>query len=621
MPQHLVRPTPDSTGRTDALLSLWDVLGPATEDLPTLLHTATEAVARLCGDTSVLWRVGEHEGRRYLQVAAGWHSDPAARADLLAFGGPVRLFEEDQGFLWHVATGDALLLESVQAEVIEGVHPRYRDYFARWGLTSMIVVPLRVRGALLGALGVTRDSDGPLYDSEDLLFVSRVGAQVALALDNAMLVDTARRELAERTAAEERMRHLAGHDPLTGLPNRMWLLSTLSAALDSGPTSLALLDLNGFKHVNDSLGHTHGDHVLVQVAQRLQQALGPEAELARLGGDEFAAVFAGTAGMRSAADAVQRLVEALRDPIELSGTRLPVTAAVGLAHREAPVSSPAEAAAAMLREADVAMYRAKDSGATHAAFDPVLDAEASSRLHRVAELRGALDRDELVLHYQPVVRSDDGTVHHVEALVRWQHPERGLVPPAGFVDLAEQAGLGYELAELVLAHALDQAARWRDGGAGVPVAVNVSATVLADERWAGAVRDALRARDLDPGLLTLEVVESAVASASAQAALRRLADVGVQISLDDFGTGWSSLLHLKRLPLHELKVDRAFVAGAHADPADRALIGAVVTLSRTLGLRMVAEGVEEQHTAELLRELGVDLQQGWLHGRPAPADD
>ncbi len=560
---------------------------------------------------------------RVLRLTSWWHASADARADLQVLGEPVQLREADRGMLWQLGESGPLRMPQVRAEDLEGIHPNIRAYFARWGLASMIVVPLRPRGTLRGLVGVSRESADAPYDEEDERFVARVGTQIALALDNAMLVDAVRRELAERTAAEQRARRLADLDALTGLPNRMWLTTTLVQAAEASTTAIALLDLDGFKDVNDGLGHDLGDQVLLLVAQRLQLSLGDDLVLARLGGDEFAVVTSGPDCAAQAAGAAARMVAALAEPLQVSGTRLHLSASVGTAHLGAPAATPeaaGEAAARLLREADVAMYRAKRTGTGTAAYDPVLDDDAVHQLHRVVELRTALAGDQLVVHYQPIVDVRTATEHHLEALVRWQHPERGLLLPGAFVPLVEQAGLGVDLADVVLEEVLAQVRRWRADGRDRRVAVNVSAAVLETAGWPSSVLTRLTAADLPPATLTVEVTEAAVASPAAQEALHLLAAAGVRISLDDFGTGWSSLSQLKRLPLHELKVDRAFVADLATDPVDRALVTAIVALSRSLGLDVVGEGVETVEQRDLLDGLDVDLQQGYLHARPAPAD-
>jgi diguanylate cyclase (GGDEF)-like protein len=596
---------------------LSDVLGGVTHDLDELRTTGTRAVGELCGNTAVLWEISGAVGDRELFMSSCWHADPAARADLERLGRPVRLPEGHPGLMWSlVSSGAPLLLEQLTPQDMAGINDRYAEYFAIWGLTSMILVPLRARGHLLGVLGVSRDSGGHPYTDDDLSFVTRVGVQLALALDNALLVDTVRRELVNTSAAEAAMRHLAMYDALTQLPNRQHLRAELDAGLEVGPVALLLVDLDGFKEINDALGHAVGDLVLQDVARRFDQVVRDSALVARLGGDEFAVLLTGRDASYDETSAVAHdLLAALTRPFHVAGTSLQVGASIGASFS----SAPGELAAQLLRRADTAMYRAKRAREGLASYDPVLDADATQRLLRIADLRAAISGGELVVHYQPVVRSEDGSVHHFEALVRWQHASGRLVPPMEFVPLAEQSGLAYDLTLVVLERALDDVRRWRLAGHARRVAINVPPSVLADTRWTLALEMAVASAGLGLDALIVEVTESSATVDRARNVMQDLAARGLSFALDDFGTGWSSLAVLRSLPLMQVKVDRAFVGDLAHDPVSRGLVTAILDISRLLGLQTVAEGVETAEQSAVLRELGVDLQQGWLHGRPAPA--
>ena len=609
-------PEDTPAARADALLALSDVLSGATHDLDALRDAGTRAVGELCGDTVVLWQASGPAGTRELQMSSWWHAEAAARDDLQRLGRPVRLREDGGGPLWGLLSGGTpRLLEQTSPAQMTGINPSYAQYFARWGLTSMVLVPLWARGQLVGLLGIARGEGRAAYEPSDLSFVTRVGGQLALALDNALLVDTVRRELVNSSAAEAAMRHLAMYDALTSLPNRQHLRVELDAALEHGPVALLLVDLDGFKEVNDALGHAVGDHVLQEVAQRFGEAVPDAALLARLGGDEFAVLLGAATSGADASAVAQALLATLDRPIHVDGTSLHIGASIG-----ASSSARGEAPAQLLRRADTAMYRAKRGRAGLAHYDPVLDAEATQRLLRIADLRAAISGGELVVHYQPIVRSTDGTPHHWEALVRWQTAAGRLVPPGEFVPLAEQSGLVYDLTLRVLERALDDVRRWRLEGQVRSVAINVPPSVLADARWTVDLELALASAGLGVDALVIEVTESSAAVERARHVMQQLAERGTAFALDDFGTGWSSLAVLRSLPLRSVKIDRAFIGDLAHDHVSRGLVAAIVDISRLLGLQTVAEGVETAEQARVLRELGVELQQGWLHGRPAPAD-
>ena len=599
----------------EALLALTDVLSRASTDLRELLRTAAEAVARLCGDTVALWLTEGPPTDPVLRVRSWWHEDPRARADLAELGSTVRLPASADSFLWNVVDRGPMLLRHVSPDQLaSSAHPAYLEYFRRWGLASMVLVPLRSRGGLLGVLGCSRDGGRASFDDADLAFIERIGAPLALALDNARLVADVRRELAERVEAEQALRHQATHDALTGLPNREALHEALDESLRAGRVAMLMMDLDGFKEINDAFGHAVGDDVLVLVARRLRAATPHGAVLARLGGDEFAVVVPGADV--AAAEAVARgLRRTLDEPLAVAASRLAVSGSVGIA----TAAGPDAAAGTLLRQADTAMYRAKRTARRVAAYDPESDGWAAVQLPRIAEVRHALTAGELVLHWQPVVDVSTGRLHHVEALVRWVHPVRGLLGADEVVPLAEQGGLAEDLTAVVLDLALRQARAWGAAGHPVDVAVNVPPVVVALPGWTEQLLAALRAHGLAPGDVILEVTESTLATRAARQGLAELASAGVRLALDDFGTGWSSLARLRDLPLRQLKIDRSFVTGMVENAVDRALVRAVAALGRELGLQVIAEGVETAAVSRLLAELGVDLQQGWLHGHPSPA--
>ncbi|MET8577881.1 bifunctional diguanylate cyclase/phosphodiesterase [Streptomyces sp. NPDC005012] len=421
-----------------------------------------------------------------------------------------------------------------------------------------------------------------------------------------------------RARAEEQLR-----DPLTGLPNRQWLLERTWSALDDAErqearTALVLIDLDRFRSVNDTLGHLAGDRLLVQIAGRLRRALPEGAEAARLGGDEFAVLLPLTDSTTSATRAARGLVAELGSPLDLDGLTLVLEASAGVALY--PDHAPD--AEGLLRRADVAMYQAKRDRTGVEAYESKRDSNTPDRLGLLGDLRRALDAHEVELHYQPKVRFD-GEVAGLEALMRWVHPERGRVPPDEFIAIAETSGLMPHLTEYVLETALGQVAEWRAQGLMVPVAVNVSPRDVHTPGFAGSVAARLARHGVPTGALQLEITEHVLLEDPQRAAdtLAALSGHGVKLSLDDFGTGYSSLVHLRRLPVSELKIDRSFVARLAVDSQDAEIVRCTLDLAHSLGLLVVAEGVEDDETWERLRDLGCDAVQGWLVSAAMPADE
>jgi diguanylate cyclase (GGDEF)-like protein len=436
-------------------------------------------------------------------------------------------------------------------------------------------------------------------------------------------VATASRQLrrhAERTDYE------AAHDGLTGLPNRTLLLDSIEKALresDDGG-ALLLLGIDRFREVNDTLGHTHGDALIVGVGRRLDEYAGDGDVVARLGGDEFAVLLRAVDGESGARAAAEQVREALRTPFEVAGLSLAIDVSLGLALLPASgADSDSDVyvdAETVLRQADVAMSEAKHGHAGLAVYASEHDHHSTEQLQLLGELRVALDQRQLLLHYQPKLDLVTGEVRGVEALVRWQHPERGLVPPDSFIPTAERTGLINPLTDYVLDMALSKAAHWLEQGFAVPMAVNISARSLLDGGFPDRVLATLSARRIPPASLILEITETTIMEdpEHALAALQRLHDAGVYLSIDDFGTGYSSLAYLKRLPVDEIKIDRSFISSLTVDARDRLIVASTVSLGRALGLDVVAEGVEDEQTLAVLQTLGCDLAQGFLFGRPEP---
>ncbi|MFW3168476.1 putative bifunctional diguanylate cyclase/phosphodiesterase [Geodermatophilus sp. CPCC 206100] len=414
-------------------------------------------------------------------------------------------------------------------------------------------------------------------------------------------------------------------DELTGLANRRAVLRRLGDLLGGGvPVVFGLLDLNKFKEVNDGLGHAAGDDLLRLVAQRIDPLLGPGDLLGRLGGDEFAIVArvpARTAPHERARWLGDRLVRCLAEPFELDGLTVHATAALGLTVSEGVPGSPAATPTVLLRQADAAMYAAKRSGRGAVVYDDAQHDDTSGHLVLVEELRAALATGQLVLHHQPQVDVGTGRTVGVECLVRWQHPVRGLLGPADFLPLAEVHGLMGALTDQVLRLGIAQAADWLRRGLDLRVSLNLSASNLLDTGLPDRVARLLRSAAVPPTALVLEVTESVLLAdpGRSTAVLTALADLGITVSIDDFGTGYSSLTYLRELPLGELKLDRSFTTDLLTDARAAAIVASTVDLAHRLGLRVVAEGVEDAGTLARLEALGCEESQGYLHARPLPA--
>ncbi|MDH2387985.1 EAL domain-containing protein [Streptomyces sp. HNM0663] len=434
----------------------------------------------------------------------------------------------------------------------------------------------------------------------------------------------------ERRLLNLRLRYEATHDALTGLPNRTLFFERLEKAVTAGGGTrfgLCYLDLDGFKAINDSLGHAAGDRLLVEVADRLQScATAPGEMVARLGGDEFVALTTGPGAQREVHELAARILAVLATPIRIDGREFTVRGSIGIV--EGPAGGE-RTAAEVLRSADITMYRAKSAGGNRFELaDPEADARAITRHGLTTSLPAALERGEFFIEYQPLVHLGDGTVHGAEALVRWCHPQHGVLGPDRFIPLAEHTGLIVPLGRWVLQEAVRQARFWQqrhaDGG---PLRINVNLSP-AQLHHPGLVADTvavLERSGLEPGALCLEVTESALIGADEDLLkpLRQLSEMGVDIALDDFGTGYSNLANLRRLPVNVLKLDRSFTQGMQrspADPVDLKIVEGIVSLAHSLELAVTVEGVETGAQAVQLRELGCDTAQGWYYARPGPPE-
>jgi diguanylate cyclase (GGDEF)-like protein/PAS domain S-box-containing protein len=425
------------------------------------------------------------------------------------------------------------------------------------------------------------------------------------------------RDISERKAHTDALEYQALHDALTGLPNRSLFgdrlrQALLSARRNQNMFGVLLLDLDRFKDINDALGHDRGDSLLQEVTARLRSVLRATDTIARLGGDEFAVLTTDAKHPDDVVATARKILAALEGPFAIADQMVETGASIGIAlypvHGDDPTT--------LLRRADVAMYVAKRSGGGHAVYAPEQEAQTLRRSGLAGELRRSIPQGELVLQYQPQVSLATGEIHSVEALVRWNHPREGMMPPDRFLPMAEEMGIIHPLTAWVLDNALGQLSKWRASGIDVSVSVNVSPRCIEDHSLEEMVARALETSKVEPHRLTLEITEGVAMAAAAAKALARLSEMGVRLSLDDFGTGYSSLLYLMRLPVNEIKIDHSFVSGLATDPDSAAIVRSAVGLGHNLGLRVVAEGLQDRAAEAILLEAGCDSAQGFLIGRP-----
>jgi diguanylate cyclase (GGDEF)-like protein/PAS domain S-box-containing protein len=438
-------------------------------------------------------------------------------------------------------------------------------------------------------------------------------------------------DITERKVAEEELKlqaelneHQALHDGLTGLPNRTLLhdriqQAILTAQREGGRVAVLMMDLDRFKEVNDSLGHHAGDALLKELGDRLREILRASDTVARLGGDEFGLLLPKHDKPSDVVSVLEKIKQAIEQPIILHDLPLAIEASIGVAL----FPDDAEDVDGLLQRADVAMYAAKENNLAYAFYDEASDHYDPHRLTIVGELRRALESRELVLYYQPKAMLADGAVTSVEALIRWNHPTRGLVQPDAFIPLAQQTGLIKPLTLYVVEEALQQCAAWQRQGLRLCIAVNLSMRNLLDLEFPEDVRRLLEQWQVDPSLLEFEITESTMLAdpVRTKLILEKLSAMGIRLAIDDFGTGYSSLAYLKRLPIDEIKIDRSFVMHMRDDEDDATIVRSTIDLARNLGLEVVAEGVESQETWEQLSSLGCTVAQGYFLSRPVPPDE
>ena len=535
-------------------------------------------------------------------------------------------------------TGRSLILDEIAHTAVNEISRLIRAELVTLVLTGTDSSPGRTFGSDLLvpiAAGHTTDHRGeirefiPIEISDDdgplgtLIVANREGLTATFSTDDLDRLESLAEQLAvslRKARLHEQLDHEATHDRLTGLPNRARFERLAGELIGQSPTTAAavlMIDLDRFKEVNDTLGHRVGDRLLIEVGRRLQANAEAGDVVSRLAGDEFA-VGAARLDSSSLEALANQLATALKQPVDLGELNVIVTASVGLAIRD----NADQDVQLLLRRADIAMRDAKRSHLAWETYRPEIDRSNDDRLALVGDLRTAIELDQLELHYQPKLALEHGTVTGVEALLRWNHPERGFIAPDVFIPLAEQTGLIHPLTDLVLRHGARAAASWRDAGLDLVVAMNLSTLNLLDDTLVGRISQQLAHHHLDARQLSFEVTESSFMTEldRSMVTLQRIDELGCALSVDDFGTGYSSLTYLRRLPVKEIKIDRSFVADLLLEDSDEVIVKATIDLGHNLGLSVVAEGVESEHVATRLRELGCDIAQGYGICRPLPKD-
>jgi diguanylate cyclase (GGDEF)-like protein/PAS domain S-box-containing protein len=565
--------------------------------LAALLDHAMEVIAEVLGvEFADVLELAPDERAFLLKAGIGFREGLVRNITL-----PADWADSQAGFT--ILTKEPVIVEDVAAE------ERFQagDLLREHGVGSGVTVIVQGRGRPYGVVGAYSRSRRT-FSSEDISFLQAMANVLADAID--------------RFRTEEDTRRRGLHDPLTGLPNRTLVLDRIAHALaradrSEGSVAVLFLDVDNFKVVNDSLGHRAGDNLLRQLAARLSEAVRPADTVGRFGGDEFVVLCEDVVDEPMALRIAGRLAKVFAEPFVLDGDdeEHVASASIGVVLRDGVQDNPEE----LLRDADAAMYRAKERGRSRVElFDTGMRARAIGRLQTEGDLRRALERDELRVVYQPIVKLADGSIESFEALVRWAHPERGLLSPAQFIPVAEESGMIVALGRVVLEQACRQSVEWSAAHGSVPVHVNLSARQVTAPNLVESVSHVLQSTGIDPADLVLELTESSLFERvhSPGETLAQLNELGLTLMLDDFGTGYSSLSYLQQFPLSGLKIDRAFVAGTGGEPGDSAIVDAILRMARALGLDVVAEGIETKLHLETLRRLGCELGQGYLFSRP-----
>jgi diguanylate cyclase (GGDEF)-like protein/PAS domain S-box-containing protein len=518
-----------------------------------------------------------------------------------------------------------------QAGIIESANPAVVKLFGYLeseliGQPADVLIATTHRSGFINYLQHRLKQDIPVSGAHETMGKRKTGSLFPLEfVVSSMHVGTRHlfiatmRDISERKAQTDALEYQALHDALTGLPNRSLFGDRLRQALLSARRNqrmfgVLLLDLDRFKDINDALGHDRGDSLLQEVTARLRGVLRATDTIARLGGDEFAVLTIDAKHPDDVVSTARKILASLDGPFAIGDQMVETGASIGIALYPVHGDDPGT----LLRRADVAMYVAKRSGGGCSLYAPEQEAQSLRRSGLAGELRRSIPQGEMMLHYQPQILLATGAVYSVEALVRWNHPREGLMPPDRFISMTEETGVIHPLTAWALDSALNQLRNWLAAGIDVSIALNVSPRIIEDHSLEEMVSQALASTKVDPRRLTLEISEGVAMAAAAAKALQTLNDMGVRLSLDDFGTGYSSLLYLMRLPVHEIKIDRSFVAGLGTEPDSGAIVRSAVGLGHNLGLRVVAEGVQDRLAEGVLVEAGCDAAQGFLYSRPLP---
>ena len=603
---HDVAPVGDSEAQLQAILmrqSLVAAFGQfalQNRSLGELIAQAADTLERgLQPEFSRYLELAPDEVRLQLKAGSGWCGTWANQVKFDA------VTEAQDRFF--IGTRETSLIEDYAAEGRHRPSPVLKDHGIRSGAEVLV---WGAHGPY-GLLGVYSRVPGA-FAQDGVDFLNAVKNTLAAALDH--------------RCTQDRLAYLAQFDTLTGLPNRTMYIERLSQTLrrpnrDERSVGVLFVDVDRFKSVNDELGHSGGDGVLARVAGRLQSCVRPADTVARLSGDEFALLLENMATPEEAAAVSERVIASLAKPFRVDGHEVYVSASLGISISPTDGSDPD----ALLKNADMAMYRAKQAGRnTYRYFLPEMNARAAERLRTETELRGALARREFVLHYQPKASIETGLISGFEALLRWNHPQRGLVSPTEFIPILEDTGLINEVGEWVVRQTCEQIRAWQaDGLKACPVAINLSARQFNQNGLDASIARILGETGIDPNLLEFELTESILMSDSEDAVrvLGNMKRCGIRLSVDDFGTGYSSLAYLRRFPLDSLKIDRAFIRHITTDSGEATIAKAIISLAHNLKLRVVAEGVETQAQLDFLREHACDEMQGYLFARPMSAGD